>query len=90
MNRTLAKASAGATTAEPGSTIERAETDADGDAFKVHVTLADGSRATVKLGQDFTVTEVETDQAMAGKRGHGRGAAATAPAADASTSSTTA
>jgi putative transcriptional regulator len=45
----LTKATAAATAAQPGATVERAETDADGDAFEVHMTAADGSRITVKL-----------------------------------------
>jgi uncharacterized membrane protein YkoI len=65
----LAKATAAAATAAPGSTVERAETDADGDAFEVHVTNADGTRSTVKLNADFSVKTVEAG----GKGGHGDG-----------------
>jgi hypothetical protein len=56
----LAKATAAVEAAQPGATIERAETDADGDAFEAHVTLADGSRATVKMDASFKVTSTET------------------------------
>ena len=49
------------TTAAPGATIERAET--DGDSFEVHITKADGTRATVKLNADFSVKTVEAGQA---------------------------
>jgi uncharacterized membrane protein YkoI len=65
----LAKATAAAATAAPGSTVERAETDADGDAFEVHVTNADGTKSTVKLNADFSVKTVEAG----GKGGHGDG-----------------
>ncbi len=57
----LAKATAAAATAEPGSTVVRAETDADGDSYEVHITKADGTKATVKLNADFTVKTVEAD-----------------------------
>ena len=36
------------------------ETDAEGAAYEAHITLADGSRATVKLDDSFTVTGTET------------------------------
>jgi hypothetical protein len=52
----LAKATSAAQTAEPGATVDRAETDADGDAYEVHMTLADGSHVTVKLDSSFNVT----------------------------------
>jgi uncharacterized membrane protein YkoI len=54
------KARAAALTALPGATIDRVETDADGAVYEAHVTKADGTRATVKLGADFTVTAIET------------------------------
>jgi uncharacterized membrane protein YkoI len=78
----LAKATAAAATAAPGSTVERAETDADGDAFEVHVKNADGTRSTVKLNADFSVKTVEAGH----QGGHGKGGRhgkkdATAPAA---------
>jgi hypothetical protein len=44
------------------------ETDAEGAAYEAHVTLADGSRATVKLDESFAVTATET-----GLDGHGGG-----------------
>ena len=68
----LAKATAAAQTAAPGSTVVRAETDADGDAFEVHITKADGTKATVKLNSDFAVKTVEADQGRGGKGGGGR------------------
>jgi len=54
--------------AYPDATIERLETDAEGAAYEAHVTLADGSRATVKLDESFAVTATET-----GPDGHGGG-----------------
>jgi uncharacterized membrane protein YkoI len=68
----LAKATAAAATAAPGSTVDRAETDADGDAFEVHVKNADGTQSTVKLNADFSVKTVEAGHA-GGPGGHGRG-----------------
>ena len=50
------KAQAAAEAAVPGATAQRIETDADGDAFEVHMTKADGSVVTVKLDSNFTVT----------------------------------
>ena len=52
-----AKVQAAVEAAYPDATIERMETDAEGAAFEAHVTLADGSDATVKLDAAFTVTE---------------------------------
>ena len=59
--------------AYPDATIERMETDAEGAAYEAHVTLADGSRATVKLDASFTVTGTETgpDGGRGGGPGHG-------------------
>ena len=51
------KATAAAEAAVPGATAERAETDAEGAAFEVHMTKADGSDVTVKLDSSFKVTE---------------------------------
>jgi uncharacterized membrane protein YkoI len=59
----LSKATAAAQAAVPGATIERAETDAEGAAFEVHVTKADGSEATVKLDASFNVTSIEDGRA---------------------------
>jgi uncharacterized membrane protein YkoI len=70
----LAKATAAAATAAPGSTVDRAETDADGDAFEVHVKNADGTQSTVKLNADFSVKTVEAGHQGGGhgKGGHGQ------------------
>ena len=53
----LAKAEAAAEAAVPGATAEHAETDAEGAAYEVHMTKADGSLVTVKLDSSFNVTE---------------------------------
>jgi hypothetical protein len=52
----LSKATAAASEAVPGGTVVRAETDAEGDAYEVHMTKADGSEVTVKLDSSFAVT----------------------------------
>jgi len=59
----LSKATAAAQAAVPGASIERAETDAEGATYEVHVTKADGSEATVKLDASFNVTSTETGRA---------------------------
>lgn len=46
--------------AYPDATIERAETDAEGAAYEAHIVQADGTHATVKLDESFTITETET------------------------------
>ncbi len=53
----LAKAQAAAEAAVPGATAQRAETDAEGAAYEVHMTKSDGSVVTVKLDSSFNVTE---------------------------------
>jgi uncharacterized membrane protein YkoI len=53
---TLAKATAAAKAAQPGATVVRAETDAEGAKYEVHMTKADGSQITVKLDANFKVT----------------------------------
>ena len=60
--------------AYPDATIERMETDAEGAAYEAHVTLADGSRATIKLDASFTVTGTEAgpDGRHGGGPGHGQ------------------
>ncbi len=57
---TAEKAKAAALAANPGGTIERVETDAEGAAYEAHMTKADGSRITVKLDSSFKVTSTET------------------------------
>jgi hypothetical protein len=52
----LAKANAAAEAAVPGATAQRAETDAEGATYEVHMTKSDGSVVTVKLDSSFNVT----------------------------------
>ncbi len=52
----LAKADAAAEAAVPGATAQRAETDAEGATYEVHMTKSDGSVVTVKLDANFNVT----------------------------------
>lgn len=54
-----AKATAAALAAVPGGTIERVETDTEGDAYEAHMTKADGTRVTVKFDASFSVAKIE-------------------------------
>jgi uncharacterized membrane protein YkoI len=45
--------------ANPGATVHRVETDAEGAVYEAHITKADGSRATVKLDGSFNITATE-------------------------------
>lgn len=65
---TKTRAVAAAQTAEPGATVLRAETDAEGATYEVHLQKADGTRLTVKLDSSFTVTASESGRS----RGHNR------------------
>jgi outer membrane lipoprotein SlyB len=56
---TLTKATAAAKKAISGGTVIRAETDAEGAAYEVHMTKSDGSSVTVKLDSGFNVTSTE-------------------------------
>jgi hypothetical protein len=58
---TVTSVEAAVTAAYPDATIDRMETDADGGAYEAHITLADGSRATVTLDDSFTITGTSTD-----------------------------
>jgi uncharacterized membrane protein YkoI len=51
------KAIAAAEAAVPGATAQRAETDAEGATYEVHMTKSDGSVVTVKLDSNFKVTD---------------------------------
>jgi hypothetical protein len=51
------KATASAEAAVPGATAQRAETDAEGTTYEVHMTKSDGSIVTVKLDSSFNVTQ---------------------------------
>lgn len=53
------KATAAATAAVSGGTVDRVETDAEGAAYEAHVTKSDGTKVTVKLDSSFKVTSVE-------------------------------
>jgi uncharacterized membrane protein YkoI len=48
--------------ANPGATVHRVETDAEGAVYEAHITKADGTSATVKLDATFTVTATESGQ----------------------------
>jgi uncharacterized membrane protein YkoI len=55
------KVSAAALAKVPGGTVERVETDADGNAkYEAHMTNADGSRVTVYVNVNFEVVSVES------------------------------
>ncbi|HSW79961.1 MAG TPA: hypothetical protein VLG47_04250 [Candidatus Saccharimonadales bacterium] len=56
---TAAKATAAAKAAEPGATIIRVETDAEGAKYEAHMKKSDGSMVTVKMDANFKVTSVE-------------------------------
>jgi uncharacterized membrane protein YkoI len=45
--------------ANPGATVHRVETDAEGAVYEAHITKADGSRATVKLDGSFNITATQ-------------------------------
>jgi hypothetical protein len=56
---TASQVTAAAQAAVPDGTIERVETDAEGDAYEAHMVKADGSHVTVKLDASFNVTTIE-------------------------------
>jgi hypothetical protein len=56
---TAAKVTAAVVAAHPDATIERVENDAEGAAYEAHIVQADGTHATVKLDDSFTVTSTE-------------------------------
>lgn len=56
-----AKVKAAAVGKLPGATVERVETDADGNArYEAHVTTSDGAPAMVYVAADYSVVSVET------------------------------
>jgi uncharacterized membrane protein YkoI len=57
---TAARVEAAAIAANPGATVERVETDAEGAAYEAHIRTADGTTATVKLDASFNVTATES------------------------------
>jgi hypothetical protein len=54
------KVTAAAMAAQPGATIQRVETDAEGAAYEAHIIKADGTMATLKFDSNFNVTATET------------------------------
>ena len=67
---TLAKVTAAAKAKVPGGTVERAETDADGNAkYEVHMTTAAGKRVTVYVDAGFEAVKVEDAPAHPGGPG---------------------
>src|SRR4051812_30114296 len=54
------KAKAAALKAVPGGTVQRVESDAEGDAYEAHMLDANGNPVTVKFDRDFNVTKTET------------------------------
>jgi hypothetical protein len=71
---TAAKVEAAVKAAQPGATIERMETDADGATYEAHITKADGTRATVLLDASFNVTGTEEGMGRpGGASGRGMG-----------------
>ena len=59
---TAARVEAAAKAANPGATVVRVETDAEGAAYEAHIRKADGTSATAKLDASFNVTGTETDK----------------------------
>ncbi|MDF9752011.1 hypothetical protein [Arthrobacter sp. ES3-54] len=74
---TATKVEAAVKAAKPNATIERMETDADGATYEAHITKADGTRATVLLDANFTVTATEEGQGGPGGGHGGQGGTAT-------------
>ncbi len=62
---TLTSAVAAAEAAEPGATVVRAETDAQGATYEVHMKKTDGTYVTVKENASFTETGFGTPPAGA-------------------------
>jgi hypothetical protein len=93
---TATQVKAAAQKAVPDGTIDRVETDAEGSPYEAHITKSDGTHVTVKVGSDFSVTTVETDQGPGGPGGPhgappaGAQAPAGAPAAPSTSTSATA
>jgi hypothetical protein len=57
----LTKVTAAAKAKVPGATVDRVETDADGNAaYEAHMTKADGTHVTVYVDKSFNVVSVET------------------------------
>jgi uncharacterized membrane protein YkoI len=56
---TATKVTAAAQAAVPGGTIDRVENDAEGATYEAHMTKSDGSKVTVKINADFSVSSIE-------------------------------
>ena len=56
---TADKVTEAAKKALPDGTIERVESDAEGDKYEAHMTKADGSRITLKFDENYNVTATE-------------------------------
>lgn len=59
---TAARVEAAAKAANPGATVVRVETDADGAVYEAHIRKADGTRLTLKFDASFNITGTETDK----------------------------
>jgi hypothetical protein len=57
---TATKVRDAALAANPGATIQRVETDAEGAAYEAHLVKSDGTRATVHFDENFNITSTET------------------------------
>ena len=62
------KVTAAARAREPGATIERVETDAEG-VYEAHMVRADGTHITVQVDKSFAVTAVQTGGPGGGMHG---------------------
>ena len=70
---TADKVRAAAQAAVPGGTIERVETDAEGSPYEAHMTKSDGTHVTVKVDNNYKVTNIENDGAGFGPGHSGPG-----------------
>ena len=66
----LSKATEAAKAKVAGATVDRAETDVDGDGtYEVHMTKSDGTKVTVFLDANFTVTSTQDGMSKGGPDG---------------------
>lgn len=56
---TAEKVKAAALAAQPGATIQRVETDAEGAAYEAHIVKSDGSVVTLKFDSNYKLTATE-------------------------------
>ena len=66
---TADKVRAAAQAAVPGATIQRVETDAEGSPYEAHMVRSDGTNVTVKVDNNYKVTNIENDGAGFGHGG---------------------